>query len=159
MASKDERPSTDTEDEEAVARESVTTENQEKIQEAGPDEVYCVSCGSPVKKEADICPECGVQQEKGGENEPVDNTENTTLSDRRQYELESIASKNVTTTMLWGFLLTPIAYLKVGKTGLALLNLFTLNYLLLGWLIVPFHTRKMIKDARRELGKAGVAGY
>lgn len=30
----------------------------------GPDEVFCRSCGEPIKKEAEICPECGVRNEK-----------------------------------------------------------------------------------------------
>lgn len=30
--------------------------------EKGPDEHYCSSCGEVIKKEAEICPECGVRQ-------------------------------------------------------------------------------------------------
>ena len=26
-----------------------------------PDEIYCSSCGKPIKKEAEICPHCGVR--------------------------------------------------------------------------------------------------
>jgi len=29
----------------------------------GPDEVYCRTCGEPIKKKAEICPECGVRNE------------------------------------------------------------------------------------------------
>lgn len=160
MASEDKAPTTGgKDDKEAVTEEPEATEFQEKPRQAKPDEVYCTSCGSPIKKEADICPECGVRQEQKDESQTVDTTGESSLSDRRQYELEKIASKDITTTVLWGIFVTPVAYLKVGKTGLALLNLCTLNYILLGWIIVPFHTRKMIKDAREELRKAGVAGY
>ena len=28
----------------------------------GPDEQYCSSCGEVIKKEAEICPDCGVRQ-------------------------------------------------------------------------------------------------
>jgi TM2 domain-containing membrane protein YozV len=28
----------------------------------GPDEIYCSSCGAVIKKEAEICPKCGVRQ-------------------------------------------------------------------------------------------------
>lgn len=31
----------------------------------GPDEMYCESCGEIVKKEAEICPNCGVRVNKG----------------------------------------------------------------------------------------------
>ncbi|MCL2793448.1 MAG: TM2 domain-containing protein [Spirochaetaceae bacterium] len=30
--------------------------------EKGSDEVFCRSCGSVIKKEAEICPKCGVRQ-------------------------------------------------------------------------------------------------
>jgi TM2 domain-containing membrane protein YozV len=36
----------------------------------GPDEAYCSSCGAVIKKEAEICPKCGVRQRRannGGE--------------------------------------------------------------------------------------------
>jgi uncharacterized membrane protein YhaH (DUF805 family) len=32
------------------------------IQQKGIDEVYCSSCGAIIKKEAEICPKCGVRQ-------------------------------------------------------------------------------------------------
>lgn len=40
----------------------------------GPDEVYCRNCGTPVKKRAEICPECGVA------NAAYDPTAGTTAS-------------------------------------------------------------------------------
>lgn len=33
----------------------------EQDREKGPDEVYCTSCGVPIKKQAEICPNCGVR--------------------------------------------------------------------------------------------------
>ena len=33
-------------------------ENRQK----GPDEAFCFSCGAIIKKEAEICPKCGVRQ-------------------------------------------------------------------------------------------------
>jgi len=128
--------------------------------ELGPDEVYCTSCGAAIKNRAEVCPKCGVRQTTD-ERQTGDQRESGSIemSDRRQYELEKIASQDITTTMLWGLLITPIGYLKVGKSGLAILNFFTLNYFLLGFIIVPLHTRQMIKDARDELRRAGVAGY
>jgi uncharacterized membrane protein YhaH (DUF805 family) len=32
------------------------------IQQKGVDEIYCSACGAIIKKEAEICPKCGVQQ-------------------------------------------------------------------------------------------------
>lgn len=34
-------------------------------QEKGPDEQFCSSCGEVIKKQAEICPECGVRQGSG----------------------------------------------------------------------------------------------
>ena len=35
--------------------------------EKGNDEVFCRSCGSVIKKEAEICPKCGVRQRGNSE--------------------------------------------------------------------------------------------
>jgi len=32
----------------------------------GPDEVFCESCGEAIKKEAQLCPNCGVRNGKSG---------------------------------------------------------------------------------------------
>lgn len=55
------------------------------------DEVYCRSCGEPIKRRAEICPECGVRNSRydsgshsgGGADSPMENTASeTTVSDR-----------------------------------------------------------------------------
>lgn len=81
------------------------------------------------------------------------------LNDFQQRKLEKIANKDITTIMVVSFLLTPLGYWMVGKKGLAAVNLLTFNYLLLGIIVVPLHTRKIIKDAREELRRANVEGY
>lgn len=111
--------------------------------------MYCSSCGEAIKQEAEICPECGVPQ---GNSEASGD-----LPDARKYELQKVANKDVTTTVLVSLLLTPAGYWMVGKTGLALINFFTFNFFLLGFIIVPFHTRSIIKDAREELRAHGEA--
>jgi len=57
---------------------------------------------------------------------------------------------------IWGLLLSPYGYYYVGSTKLALLNLLTFNYMILGVIIVPFHANKMIQDARDELDDMGI---
>jgi TM2 domain-containing membrane protein YozV len=42
--------------------------------EPGPDEQYCSSCGSVIKKRAEICPECGVRQTGSGGSSEKDRT-------------------------------------------------------------------------------------
>lgn len=123
--------------------EPVTAEsNTQASRQKGSDEQFCSSCGETIKKEAEICPECGVRQKASS-------------NDFELQEKKKVANKDITTVMLVSFLLTPVGYWMVGKTLLAVVNFVTLNYFLLGWLIVPFHTRKIIKDTRAELAAQG----
>jgi TM2 domain-containing membrane protein YozV len=41
--------------------------NEQEPKELGPDEVYCTSCGEPIKREAAVCPNCGVRQASDGQ--------------------------------------------------------------------------------------------
>ena len=50
------------EDAAAAVDETPADEKPQK----GPDEVFCTSCGEPIKKQAEVCPHCGVRQEGGG---------------------------------------------------------------------------------------------
>lgn len=78
----------------------------------GPDEQYCSSCGEIIKKEAEICPECGVRQSGG-----------TTGS----------SSKDRTTAGILALLLGGIGAHKfyLGETGLGIL------YLCFSWTLIP----------------------
>lgn len=126
----------------------------------GHDEKFCTECGSIIKKEAAMCPECGVEQKENKSEQTQQTTQTTNdITDRRQHELETIASKDKTTVALVSFFITPLGYWMIGKKGLAAINFFTLNYFLLGPFIVPIHTYKMIDDAENELRRAGVRGY
>lgn len=129
---------------------SVNSDSEDETGELGPDEVYCTSCGATIKEEAEVCPECGVRQK---EEDPGQSR--SELPDARKYELQKIARKDQTTVAIVSFLLTPAGYLMVGKTGLAIINLLTLNYLLLGIILVPIHTWKIIGNAREELQRHG----
>lgn len=132
----------------------MSTEGEEnaddKPTELGPDEAFCTSCGEVIKEEAEVCPECGVRQK--GENTEQGSSE---LADARKYELQKIARKDQTTVAVVSFLISPVGYLMVGKTGLAVINFFTLNYLLFGIILVPIHTWKIIGNARDELQRHG----
>lgn len=44
----------------------------------GPDEEFCSSCGSVVKKEAEICPECGVRLDDSPSSVGASNKDRTT---------------------------------------------------------------------------------
>jgi predicted RNA-binding Zn-ribbon protein involved in translation (DUF1610 family) len=53
----------------------------------GADEVFCTSCGSAIKKEAEICPECGVRNENatGRRSTSTPTPTETTVSDSWWY--------------------------------------------------------------------------
>ena len=142
----------------------MTTEDQPKSEEnsIGPDEAFCIECGSVVKKKAEICPECGVRQkpsEVDGQNVKSAENVGSSLTEQRQYELEKIAGKNTSTIILVSLFVTPLGYWMLGKTGLAIVNFVTFNYFLLGPIVVPIHCYQIIQNAEDELHRAGVAGY
>lgn len=78
------------------------------------------------------------------------------IPDSRARRLRRIADKNVIVGMFLGFFLPPLAYVYIGRYRLAIINLLTVNYLLLGFIVVPLQTRSAIKNARRELTAAGI---
>jgi hypothetical protein len=130
--------------------------------EPGPDEAFCTSCGSIIKEQAEICPDCGVRQQSGG-NAPQRGggapaggaPAGGQTSDARIRNLQKIAGKDKSTVMLVSFLLTPAGYVMVDKLALAIVNLLTFNYFFLGFIIVPFHTKSIIENARGELEAEG----
>lgn len=116
----------------------------------GADEVYCTSCGEAIKKEAEICPHCGVRQI---DEEPEESSRS--IPDGRVYELQKVARKSPGVAVILALLLTPASYWYVDRTGLAIINLLTFNYLLLGFIIVPIHSYMIIQNAREELEQHG----
>lgn len=140
------KPTSDTE----VAR-------HEPTEIAGSDEVYCTNCGRPMKETAKQCPHCGVKRTGAGSSGRAGG--NSALTERRQYELEKSATKSPILGALLGFFAPPFGYVYVGKWGWALLNFITLNYLFLGFVLVPLHIPKIISNAKDELRNAGVGGY
>ena len=134
---------------------------QDEKEELKSDEVYCTSCGAAIKQEAVICPECGVRQideDQSNSSQPDMQQTNEGLNssppsipDGRVYELQRVARKSPGVAVALSLLLTPASYWYVGRTGLALVNLLTFNYLLLGFVIVPVHSYMIIKNAREEL--------
>lgn len=80
------------------------------------------------------------------------------LSKDEKAELRKLADRSVGVATVLGFFLPPIAYLYIGKRRLAVFNLLTLNFFLLGFVIVPLHTRSAIKNARQQLRAAGIPG-
>jgi len=108
------------------------------------NEQYCTDCGSIIKKNAEICPECGVRQASV-----------EASLDRETRELKKVAERKKMTAALLGVLVSPAGYYYAGSLKWTLINLLTLNYFFLGLIIVPLHSMKMIDDAREKLDEQG----
>ena len=86
--------------------------------EKGIDEAFCSSCGAIIKKEAEICPKCGVRQ-------------------RGAYRNVSSVSSNWLTLLLLSIFLGQLGVDRfyVGKIGTGVLKLLTLGGCGIWWLI------------------------
>jgi len=83
----------------------------EERRDPGADEQFCTSCGEIIKKEAEICPECGV----------------------RQQPVQGDSENDRTTAAIFALLLGGLGAHKfyLGKTGQGVL------YLLFFWTLIP----------------------
>jgi TM2 domain-containing membrane protein YozV/RNA polymerase subunit RPABC4/transcription elongation factor Spt4 len=118
------------------------------------DEVYCRSCGNIIRKEAEICPKCGVNRTKLIISEEVycyscgerikNAAEICPHCGVKQVKVESalivekgISKKDWTTTFILSLLLGGfgIDRLYVGKIGTGIIKMLTLGGVYIWWLI------------------------
>jgi hypothetical protein len=71
-------------------------------------------------------------------------------ADDRTRNAQALEDKSTAVAILLALFVSPLAYYYVGRTKLAVINFLTLNYLLLGIVVVPVHTYKILADARRD---------
>jgi TM2 domain-containing membrane protein YozV len=96
------------------------------IRQKAVDEVFCSSCGAIIKKEAEICPKCGVRQHEA----PSVNS--------AQYPLGYQPKRNLTALLLCFFFgLFGVHRFYVGKIGTGILMIFTGGGFLI-WLLIDF---------------------
>lgn len=114
------RDEEDEEDDSSDATPSETTPSDESPSSSpGADEQFCSSCGEVIKKDAEICPSCGVRQQ------------GTTAT----------GEKNAALAALLSFLITGAGQIyngQVGK-GVALLAIQFVNILLM-FVVIGFFT-------------------
>lgn len=60
----------------------------------GPDEIYCRSCGEPIKKKAEICPNCGVANEYTDPSQGNNKTNQTTVNATSQSPQKSKSKRS-----------------------------------------------------------------
>lgn len=75
---------------------------------------------------------------------------NRSPADDDNRQAQALADKSTPVAILLALVLSPVAYYYVGRTKLAVINFLTLNYLLLGLVIVPIHVYMILSDAKAE---------
>ncbi|WP_220222400.1 hypothetical protein [Haloplanus salinus] len=92
-----------------------------------PDEVYCTSCGEPIKKEAEICPECGVKNKAG------------TSSSSTNFESSGIVGSDGGRIISW----VAGVFFLIGGLGMLVNNLIPgfLSMLMGAFLVPPIRSR------------------
>ena len=98
----------------------------------GADEIFCRSCGEPIKKEAEICPNCGVRNET---NQSRSATNSATTHDPSQYET------TVSESWYWGIVAGVVLWI----VGLAMFSMEPSSTIediagvsiLVAWIIMP----------------------
>lgn len=99
------------------SRERDDDEHYDRRQK-GADETFCSSCGAIIKKEAEICPKCGVRQKHAPET-------HTVSSPKR---IKSRVTAAVLALLLGGI---GVHKFYIGKTGMGII------YLIFFWTYIP----------------------
>lgn len=91
------------------SRERDDDEHYDRRQK-GADETFCSSCGAIIKKEAEICPKCGVRQKSASETSTFDRS-----------KIKSRIAAAILAIFLGDF---GIHKFYIGKTGTGIIYLF-----------------------------------
>jgi hypothetical protein len=103
------------------SKEGFMSDIDNKLPAKRPDEAYCSSCGAVIKKEAEICPKCGVRQKPANNINPSGSETN---------------SRWLTLLLLSIFLgELGVDRFFVGKIGTGILKLVTLGGCGVWWII------------------------
>jgi len=105
------------------------------------DELFCRTCGEAIKKEAEICPHCGVRNKVGtaSSNQQNSSSRSTVQHDPSQYETTVSSSwwyGVLVGTVAWtvGFILFAIV---VESMPGGILETIMAFGLIIGWVIIP----------------------
>lgn len=103
-------------------------------QEKGAGEIFCRSCGKPIKKEAEICPHCGVRNEKesGSSSQGTASSTPSTTHDPSQYD--TTVSDTWWYGVAGGTALWVLLFILVGNTSL---GAFVGFLILAAWIGLP----------------------
>lgn len=102
----------------------------------GPDEIYCRSCGEPIKKAAEICPECGVRNAAGAGGSSTEQSASRTSSHHDPSQFETTVSDSWWYGVLAAVVLWAVTIALSGNAGGALETLLGLG-LLVAWILMP----------------------
>lgn len=97
------------------------------------DEIFCRSCGEPIKEEAEICPECGVRNKEAETN--IKQSSSASTHDPSQYETTVSGSwwyGILAGVVLWIFIFVVASFAPSGPFE-TLLGLVAL----IAWVVLP----------------------
>lgn len=94
--------------------------------EKGADEIFCRSCGEPIKKEAEVCPHCGVRNQTVNSNTPSRSVGSKT-HDPSQYE--TTVSDSWWYGIAGGTILWVLIFMLLSSLGGSFVGFFSLNRL------------------------------
>lgn len=102
------------------------------------DEIFCRSCGEPIKKEAEICPECGVRNKKASADTSNKNQASRSSVSHDPSQYETTVSDSWWYGVLGGAILWLIVLIGVSSVpeGGPLSGFFGL-LALIAWAIMP----------------------
>lgn len=103
--------------------------------EKGPDEMFCRSCGEPIKKAAEICPHCGVRNTAQRSTATGNTTGTTTTSGGGSVDYTTSVSENWYYGVIGALAgwLAVFAFSAVGVDGGAVTGMLVLG----SWILMP----------------------
>lgn len=108
--------------------------------EKGPDEVFCRSCGEPIKRAAELCPECGVRNDLAASAGATSSSSRETAPGQTTHDpddYETAVSDSWYLAIVAGLVLWVLGFaLGPGTQGGALGDLGGFAFLL-GWFATP----------------------
>lgn len=106
--------------------------------EKGPGEIFCRSCGEAIKKEAEICPECGVRNQKATKSTSEQSRSSGSKSQHDPSQYETNVSENwwygvLAGGALWILIFVGISFVPEGGPLSAIFGFLAL----IAWAIMP----------------------
>ena len=109
------------------------------VREKGPDEVFCRSCGEPIKRAAELCPNCGVRNQEAATG-PSGGSTSTARRPHDPAEYETTVSESWYLAVVAGVGLSVLGFLLFAGEPTGVLEDVAGFAFLGGWFLLPVGT-------------------